>query len=71
MKKYYVTVDCQGQTEVVIQVLARSPSDAEYVAMKAYLADKEIGIVNEDIAKTLVDDGIVMIDEDGGEIDFE
>lgn len=71
MKTYYVTIDCQGQTEVVIKVEARSNDDAKYKAMLAYLGDKDVDVVDEDVAQSCCEDGVMLIDEDGAEIDFE
>lgn len=70
MKTYYVTIDCQGQTEVVIKVEARSNDDAKYKAMLAYLGDKDVDVVEEDVAESLYEDGTTLIDEDGEEIEF-
>ena len=70
MKTYYVTIDCQGQTEVVIKVEARSNDDAKYKAMLAYLGDKDVDVVEEGVAESLYEDGTTLIDEDGEEIEF-
>ncbi len=71
MKTYYVTIDCQGQTEIVIKVQARSEDDAKYKAMLAYLSDRDVDVVSKETAQACEEDGITVIDEDGCEINLE
>ena len=71
MKTYYVTVEAQGDTEIVVVVKAKNEKEAELKAAKAYLGNKDISCVDKEYAQACQEEGVIVIDEDGCETDIE
>ena len=68
MKTYYITIDTQGQTEIIVEVEAKNAEEAKGKAALAYLADKEFDAIDCELATELQEDGIMLIDENGEEL---
>ena len=70
---YYIQIeDCQNNIEAIVKVEADSKLEAKYKALRALHIDDNLYIITKEDAATVVEEeGIIPIDEDGGEIDLE
>lgn len=71
-KTYYIEIEAQGNAELIVKVRAKDLSEAEGKAAKAYLASRDLYPMNlEDARMTAEEEGIIVVDEDGSEIDLD
>ena len=69
MRTYYISVDTQGQTEIIVKVRASSIKAATSKACKALVNSRhELGTLDKKDVKFYVEDGVTIIDENGDEI---
>jgi len=72
MKTYYIQIDdCQNNTQAVVKVTAGSAQEARVNALLALHQNDSISVVTKANAKELQEDGYLVIDEDGEEVDLE
>ena len=71
MKTYFITLDVQGQTEIVIKAEGKTKDEAELNALRAYLGTYDIDFIDEETAKQEVEDGVMIMDDTGEELSYE
>lgn len=72
-KKYYIEIeDCQNNPIAVVKVEAENFQEAKYKALRAlHSEDNLYGITKEEAIKYTEENGLVMIDEWGEEVDYD
>lgn len=71
-KTYYIEIEAQDNVELIVKVSAENLTEAEGKAAKAYLASRDFYPMNlNDARMTAEEEGIIVVDEDGSEIDLE
>lgn len=71
MKTYFIGIeDCQNNTQAVVKVIAGSAQEARVNALLALHQNDSISVITEDDAKELQEEGYLVIDEDGEEVDL-
>ena len=73
MKTYYIEIERQGYTLVVIKVEADTYEEAELKALKAWHVNDDISEISEESALERLQSGDIdyMLDEDGCEVDLD
>lgn len=73
MKTYYIEIERQGTTMVIVKVNANSYEEAELKALKAWHANDDISETSQERAIEALNNGEIeyVLDEDGCEIDPE
>lgn len=71
MKTYYIQIDdCQNNPQAIVKVKAANEEEAQAKALEALHIDDSIYTIDKDDAKRMADDGFIIIDEDGEEVEF-
>ena len=71
MKTYFIGIeDCQNNTQAVVKVTAGSAQEARVNALLALHQNDAISVISEDDAEELQEQGYLVIDEDGEEVEF-
>ena len=71
MKQFVQIEDCQNNVVAIIQVEAKDKAEAKYKALRALHADDNLYIIDEEDARGAAEDGYIIIDENGEEVDFD